>query len=451
MYYVRLIDMAGSSSGTKPAVKFRDLVLVATAAVIGTTIEWYDFFIAAISAGLVWPHIFLPPKVPPGIAMAYTLATSLLVGFVARPIGGFVFGHLGDRFGRKYALVWDLVLIGIGTLGIGLTPTFSQVGYGALALVGIFMFIIGFGVGGEWGGASTWVLENAYVMGSRWRAFWASWVQQGVPIGLLAASSVLGLLAAIYGPNFLTIGWRIAFYAGAAIVIVGLAIRYALIESALFEDTRYRYGVARRPSLEVWKPYWWPIILGMLLTAADLALGYEFIAYSPPYMAGLGYPVSFALFTQAIASLTAIFFIIIFSMLGDKIGRRWVDIILFGIGIPYAFAYSLMLGTRNPAMAMLAQILLWGFITMGGYSVMSAIIPEQFPTKYRYSGASMSYQIGAVIGGGIAPIILSALIGTQFVARWWILATVVAIYSFLGFISPLLMKETKEAKLEQPS
>jgi len=276
-------------------------------------------------------------------------------------------------------------------------------------------------------------------------------VQQGVPLGLLAASSVLGLLAAIYGPNFLTAGWRIAFYAGAAIVVVGLAIRYALIESALFEDTRYRYGVARRPSLEVWKYHWWPIILGVLLTAADLALGYEFIAYSVPYMVGLGYQRTFGLFTQAIASLTAVFFIIIFSMLGDKIGRRWVDVILFGIGIPYAYAYPLMLGTRDPAIAILAQILLWGFITMGGYSVMSAIIPEQFPTKYRYSGATMSYQVGAVVGGGMAPIILSVLIGTQFVARWWILATVMAIYSFLGVISPLLMKETKEAKLDQPS
>lgn len=443
--------MANVKGPTVPAIKFRDLVLVAVAAVIGTTIEWYDFFIAAISAGLVWPHIFLPKTVSPGIAMAYTLATSLLVGFVARPIGGFFFGHFGDKIGRKYALVWDLVLIGIGTLGVGLTPTFSQIGYAALALVGIFMFIIGFGVGGEWGGATTWVLENAYVLGSRWRAFWSSWVQQGVPIGLLAASSVLGLLAAIYGPNFLTYGWRIAFYAGAAIVVVGLAIRYALIESALFQDTKYRYGVARRPSIEVWKYYWWPIILGILLTAADLALGYEFIAYSVPYMVGLGFSETFALFTQAIASLTAIFFIIIFALVGDRIGRRWVDIILFGIGIPFAFIYALMLGTKNPAMAMLAQILLWGLITMGGYSVMSAIIPEQFPTKYRYSGASWSYQAGAVVGGGIAPIILSILIGTQYIARWWILATVIAIYSFLGVLSPALMKETKAAKLDQPS
>ncbi len=135
-------------------------------------------------------------------------------------------------------------------------------------------------------------------------------------------------------------------------------------------------------------------------------------------------------------------------MLGDKIGRRWVDIILFGIGIPYAFAYPLMLATKDYAIAMLAQILLWGFITMGGYSVMSAIIPEQFPTKYRYSGASMSYQIGAVIGGGIAPIILSALIGTNYIGLWWIMSIVVAIYCFLGVLSPALMKETKAAKLE---
>ena len=436
------------ATGAGTRVRFRDLVLVATAAVIGTTIEWYDFFIAAISAGLVWPHIFLPSTITPGIAVAYSLATSILVGFIARPIGGFFFGHYGDRLGRKWALVWDLVLIGIGTLGIGLIPTYSQIGLAALGLVGLFMFIIGFGVGGEWGGATTWVLENAYAFGSRWRAFWASWVQQGVPLGLLAASSVLGLLAAIYGPSFLTLGWRIAFYAGAAIVVVGIAIRFALIESALFENYKATGATARRPSLEVWRYHWWPIILGMFLTAADLALGYVFIAYSPVYLTGVGLPQSYALLTQAIASLTAVFFIIVFAMLGDRIGRRWVDIILFGIGIPYAFAYPLMLMSKNPAYVMLAQILMWGFITMGGYSVMSAIIPEQFPIKYRYSGASMAYQIGAVLGGGIAPIIVSALVGTNYMGLWWVMATVVAIYSFLGVLGPALMKETKIAKLE---
>lgn len=441
-----MVSKPTSGAGTR--VKFRDLVLVATAAVIGTTIEWYDFFIAAISAGLVWPHIFLPSTITPGLATAYTLATSLLVGFAARPIGGFFFGHYGDKLGRKWALVWDLVLIGIGSLGLGLIPTYSQIGLAAIGLVGLFMFIIGFGVGGEWGGATTWVLENAYAFGSRWRAFWTSWVQQGVPLGLLAASSVLGLLAAIYGPNFLTLGWRIAFYVGAAIVVVGIAIRFALIESALFENYRATGVIARRPSLEVWRYHWWPIILGMLLTAADLALGYIFIAYSPVYLTGVGFSQSYALFTQAIASLTAVFFIIAFAMLGDRIGRRWVDIILFGIGIPYSIAYPLMLMMKNPAYAMLAQILLWGFITMGGYSVMSAIIPEQFPIKYRYSGASMAYQFGAVLGGGIAPIIVSALVGTNFMGLWWIMAIVAAIYSFLGVLAPALMRETKVAKLE---
>ena len=292
------------------------------------------------------------------------------------------------------------------------------------------------------------VLEKGFGVCSRWRAFWASWVQQGVPIGLLAASSVLGLLAAIYGPSFLTLGWRIAFYAGAAIVVVGIAIRFALIESALFENYKATGATARRPSLEVWRYHWWPIILGMFLTAADLALGYVFIAYSPVYLTGVGLPQSYALFTQAIASLTAVFFIIAFAMLGDRIGRRWVDIILFGIGIPYAFAYPLMLISKNPAYIMLAQILMWGFITMGGYSVMSAIIPEQFPIKYRYSGASMAYQIGAVLGGGIAPIMVSALVGTNYMGLWWVMAIIVAIYSFLGVLGPALMKETKAAKLE---
>jgi MFS family permease len=435
----------------RPTIKFRDLVLVAVAAVIGTAIEWYEFFAGAVCAGLVWPHIFLPSTVSPGVAMAFTFATSLVVGLFGRPVGSFVFGHFGDRLGRKYALVWDLLIVGIGSLGIALTPTFSQIGYAAIALVGIFMFLIGFGLGGEWGGATAWVLENAYVLGSKWRAFWSSWVQQGNPMGLLMASSVLGLLAAIYGPSFLTMGWRIVFFTGTFIVVVGIIIRYKIVESVLFEDFKYKYGVARRPSLEVWKYYWWPIVLGILLLIANAGLGYEFIAYSVPYMVGLGYPASFGLFTQAIASLTALFFILSFSVLGDKIGRRLVDIILYSISIPLAFVYPLMLITRNLAMAILAQIMFWGFMTMGTYSVYSSLIPEQFPTKYRYSGAGIAYQLGVAIGGSSASILLSTLIGTQYVAHWWILATISAIYCLLGVITPIFMKETKETKLDQPS
>jgi MFS family permease len=198
-------------------------------ATIGVSLEWFDFFAYGTAAALVFPHYFFPPKYPYFWALVLSLVT-YLVGFVARPVGAIVFGHIGDRYGRKAGLTWDLVLMGLGTLAIGLTPGYQQIGYLGITLVSIFRILQGLGLGGEWGGATTFIEE--FAADSRWRAFWGSWVQQGVPIGLLMGSGLFTLFSSIYkGEAFITFGWKLVFWIGAIVAIIAVILRAIFLET----------------------------------------------------------------------------------------------------------------------------------------------------------------------------------------------------------------------------
>lgn len=434
-------------------ITFGDLVAVASISAIGLTIEWYDFFIAAIAATIVFPAIFFPSSVPEYIRLIYSYINVLLVGFIARPVGALIFGHFGDRIGRRWVTIIAMLLMAVAEVGMGLTPSYFEIGVAAIALVAIFRFLQGISVGTVWQGGATWITEMAYLAGSKRRAFWASWVNQGVPIGLALASAVLAALSAMYpGASFLApsvswAGWRIAFFIGGIIAVIGGLARISTEESLIMSILRATGRVVARPSISVWGKYWKLILLAMTIVIAELGNGYIFISYSPNFLTASGYERGAALLTQTIASVIAVFFIIGFSLLADRYGRRLMVLVPFAIGVFFMWAYPSMV-FANYGGAVVAQVIYWAFTSMGAYAVMSSFIPELFSPEYRVSAAGYVYQIGGVLGGGLAPIFTALAVGANPVARWWGLSLVASLYFLVGALGAYFLPETKERKLE---
>lgn len=424
------------------------VIAVAAGAVIGTTIEWYDFFLYGYAATLIFPKLFFPPYYSPLTALLISLGT-YTVGFVARPVGAWIFGHIGDRFGRRTGLLWDLVLMGLGAAIVGSLPGFSVLGFGSLAIATAARILQGIGIGGEWGGASTWLVEHA--ARSRWRVFWGSWVQQGVPMGLLWASGILSLFAA-FPPNsplsLYNYGWRIAFWIGAAAAIIGIIIRLYLAESPLFEDVRSRGEIARAPWIEVWKNHWRTILLLAASWAAQNAWFYLYSVYAVTFLKGIGFPAGPALLTVAISSIVGIFLILGFAILADRIGRRLTLLIVWLAGIVVSFPYVLLLMTRNFALILLAQFIIGIPVIYGSYAIFPTFFAEHFPTKYRYSGVGLSYHLAAPFAGGLAPLLVAAFVGEQYLAHWWVFALIGMLYIILSLTATAVLRETKGKELE---
>jgi len=394
--------------------KRSEVIKVAAAAVVGTTIEWYDFFIAGTAAAIAWPQVFFPSQDP---------ATSLLLsitafglGFIARPVGAILFGHFGDKLGRKRVLIWTLLTMGIGTLGIGLTPPYSPmggwIGIGVLAgvLVTIFRLLQGLGVGGEWGGATALVAE--FTAKSKYRAFWGSWVQQGVPFGLLAANGVFLILTSqLSSQDFLNWGWRVPFYIGAVIIIVGIIIRYKILETPLFKKFLETRRPEKVPFVTLMREQWKTVIILTIGWWYINAIFYIVTSFSQGYLVLLGFTRPFAIFTVIVAAVVSIFITILGSVVADKIGRKPVLLISsIGSGI-LSIPYFLMLNSKDPIIAILAQIMLLNLILFG-YAALPAFFSEHYPTKYRYTGTAFTYHLSPPFSGGVAPIIASIFVAS---------------------------------------
>ncbi|QGA68054.1 MFS transporter [Sulfolobus sp. E11-6] len=423
------------------------VIKVAVGTSLGTTIEWYDFFLYGYAASLIFPKLFFPPSYSPLTALLVSLST-YAVGFVARPIGAMIFGHLGDKLGRRTGLLWDLILMGIGTGIIGLLPGYSQIGFLALTIATISRILQGIGVGGEWGGATTWLTE--YAAKSRWRAFWGSWVQQGVPIGLLWASAMLGLFALFPSSSplaLLNYGWRIAFWIGAIAAVIGIVIRLALLESPLFERVIEKGEVSKVPSIEVWRKYWSKILLLAASWSAQNAGFYLYSVYSVTFLSGIGFPKTLGLLSVTISALIGIFVTILFGILGDKIGRRLGMMIAFGFGLAFSFPYVLLLFSKSFPLVLLSQVLMV-IAVLGSYAIIPAFFAENFPTKYRYSGTGLSYHMAAPFAGGLAPIIVADLVGENYLGNWWAFGAVFAAYFTISLIALAVLKETKGKEME---
>jgi metabolite-proton symporter len=422
----------------------RELGRVVAASLIGTTIEWYDFFLYGSAAALVFNRLFFPEYDPlTGTLLAFA---TYALGFVARPVGGVVFGHFGDRIGRKRLLMLSLVLMGVATVLIGLLPTYAQIGIWAPIGLILLRLVQGFAVGGEWGGAVLLAAEHG---DARRRGFWASWAQAGVPAGLVLASGVLALLSGLQtDEQFIAWGWRVPFLLSAVLVAVGWWIRNSVSESREFRVAlEQAEGPPRMPAMDVLRER----PLG-LLTGAGLRVGenisyYVITVFSITYItevAKLGRDV--ALRAILIGSLVHFLVIPLAARLSDAIGRRWVYAV-GGLGLAgFSFAFFPMLASGDMA-AIVGAVTIALVLHGAMYGPQAAFIAELFPTRYRYSGASIAYQATSILAGSLAPIIAVALYRETGSAFW--VSVYVGGACLVSGVTALLARETRGIELSQ--
>jgi metabolite-proton symporter len=414
---------------------------VVLASFIGTTIEWYDFFLYGTASALVFNELFFPTLDP----LAGTMAafTTYAVGFFARPIGGIIFGHFGDRRGRKSMLVTTLMLMGLATFLIGLLPTYEQIGVAAPVLLVVLRFVQGLGVGGEWGGAVLMAVEHGH---RGRRGLYASWVQAGVPVGLLLANGVFGLCFLLPKPMLLSWGWRVPFLLGILLLGVGLFIRLRLFESPLFKNVQESGRSARVPILEVIRKYPRNVLLAMGARFAENGCFYIFTVFVLTYAKEqLGLAQTTILNAVLVASAVQFFLIPGFGVLSDRIGRRPVYLggaIAMGA---FAFPFFAMVDTGDATLICLAIIIgLTAHAAM--YGPQAAFFSELFGTNVRYSGASIGYQLASPLSGGLAPLIATALLKES--GGWpWPIALYLIALAVITIVSVWLAEETHRREL----
>ncbi|MFS0715565.1 MFS transporter [Arthrobacter sp. 1P04PC] len=376
------------------------------ASVVGTTIEWYDFFLYGTAAALVFPQLFFPGQNAfAGVLFAFG---TQFVGFVARPVGAAIFGHYGDRIGRKTTLMVTLFLMAFGTVLIGFLPTYQAIGVAAPILLTLLRIIQGIGVGGEWGGSVLLSMEWGH---QQRRGFSASWPQIGVPLGLVLSTGVVRITSGITGTEgFASFGWRIPFIISILLIGVGLFVRMRVIESPEFEAIRKSNKVVRNPLLEVIKRQPKEILLSALVRMSEQAPFYLFITFVITYaVKHLQLNSNSILDDTLIAAALGLVSVPFFGWLSDRFGRRKV----YGVGIVltaiFAFPYFALLDTREPfivGVAIVVSLILHDI----QYGPQAALIAESFDADIRYTGAGLGYQLASVVAGGPAPLIAAALL-----------------------------------------
>ncbi|MGF6413127.1 MFS transporter [Paraburkholderia sp. MM5482-R1] len=419
--------MAATQSGAVPLSEEearRQLRRAVIASTIGTTIEWYDFFLYSIVTGLVFAKLFFPQSDP----LVGTLQAFLIyaVGFIARPVGAAIFGHYGDRIGRKATLIVTLLLMGLATFAVGFVPTYATIGIWGAILLTALRFIQGVGVGGEWGGSVLMSMEWART--NKHRGFIASWPQFGVPAGLFVANLVVLAISQISGSAFLTWGWRVPFFLSIVLVAIGLYIRLSILETPIFAKLLAERRIEKAPMREVLRRQPKDILLSALARMAEQAPFYIFTAFIFTYgVMSLGVTRDLLLTAVLAASVLEFFTIPLFGHVSDLIGRRRMYVIgAAAVGL-FGFLYFFMVGTHNPIWIFAAIVLSLVPHAMM-YGPQAALIAESFTGRLRYSGASMGYQLASVIAGGPAPLIATALYAyfhSGFAVAWYVFACAV--------------------------
>ena len=416
---------------------------VIAASMIGTTVEWYDFFLYGSAAALVFNRLFFPDY-DPLVGTMLAFATYAL-GFVARPIGGIVFGHYGDRIGRKKLLMLSLIMMGVATVLIGLLPTYHQIGIWAPIALIVLRLVQGFAVGGEWGGAVLMAAEHG---DAKRRGYWASWPQAGVPAGNLLAAGVLAIMAALQPEEaFLSWGWRVPFLLSAVLVVVGWYIRMRVAESPMFtKQLDEAEAPPKVPALDVLRERPRALVLGAGLRVGENISYYILTVFSLTYLVDVSHE-SRSLALNSLLAGAAIQFLAIplFAALSDRIGRRPVYAFgAFGLAV-WCFVMFGLLGSSDNASIVLALVV--GLVLHGAmYGPQAAFITELFPTRIRYSGVSLAYQLTSIVAGSLAPII------ALWLYQEYGSATPVAIYvgtaCAISGLSALLAKETRGVELD---
>jgi MFS family permease len=374
------------------------------ASTVGTTIEWYDFFLYGTAAALVFPQVFFPGSTTySGVLLSFS---TQFVGFAARPIGAIIFGHLGDRIGRKATLVSTLLLMGIATFLMALLPSYAAIGAAAPILLVVLRILQGIGVGGEWGGS---VLLSMEWGSQRRRGFAASWPQAGVPLGLLASTGMVKLMSGITGSSFDTWGWRVPFAASIVLVGIGLYVRLRVMESPAFTELK-RQGVAKLPVWQVLVEQWREVLTAAFVRLSEQAPFYLFVTFVLTYGTDhLGLTRDSLLNDTLVAAAVGLISVPLFGYISDLIGRR----LMYGIGIVgvagFAFPYFGLLNTKTSGLVLLAIVVSLIFHDMQ-YGPQASLIAEEFGPATRYSGAGLGYQLASVIAGGPAPLIATKIL-----------------------------------------
>jgi metabolite-proton symporter len=413
-------------------VQLRRAVIAAT---IGTAIEWYDFFLYSTVTGLVFAKLFFPHSDPwVGTLEAFAIYA---VGFIARPVGAAIFGHYGDRIGRKSTLIATLMLMGLATFAVALVPTYASIGVWGAVILTVLRFIQGVGVGGEWGGSVLMSME--WARGDKSRGFIASWPQFGVPCGLFLANLAVLAFSQMSGEQFLAWGWRIPFALSLVLVGVGLYIRLGILETPVFTKLLAERKVDRTPMLSVIRQHPKEILLSALARMAEQAPFYIFTAFVFSYGIGtLHVSRNFLLTAVLAASMLSFISIPLFGHLSDLIGRKnmyMIGAVTTGV---FGFIYFAMLNTGSETVIFLAVILSLIPHDML-YGPQAALIAESFTGRLRYSGSSLGYQLASIIAGGPAPLIATWLFGTYHSS--YAIAIYIAVCAVITLIATALMTD----------
>lgn len=417
---------------------------VLAASFIGTTFEWYDFFIYASAAALVFGPLFFPNV--SDFAGQLAAFSSFAVGFLARPLGGIVVGHFGDRVGRKGMLVFCLLSMGLATIGIGLLPTYAEIGIWAPILLVTLRIFQGIGVGGEWGGAVLMAVE--YAPPNR-RGLYGGFVQIGTPAGLILANlAFLGVVAWVPEEHFLTWGWRIPFLLSAVLVIVGLVIRLRLEETPVFAESLAKAPRHQKlPLLEVLRDHWKPVIAGGLTMSSTAMIGYILIAYVMSYgVKQLGVPKQTMITLVLSASAVWLVTCLLFAAWSDRWGRRRVYIAGAIGGMLAAFPIFMLIDTREPLLMFLGLFILTVPLA-AMYSPIAAMLSELFPTHVRYTGNSLAYQVGTLAGGAFVPVIATTLYEVYETSK--AISAYIFTWVSLGLVAVRFVPETSRIELSE--
>ncbi|MEE3501829.1 MFS transporter [Acidiphilium acidophilum] len=424
----------------------RQITRVAIASIVGSVIEQYDFLVTGIIAATVWGGIFFKLHALAAVAAAIGVYG---IGIMIRPVGAYIFGNLADRAGRKNALVGALVLMGVSTLLIGLTPTYATIGIAAPILLIIFRLAQGISFGAEFGTASTWVVEQA--AHSKYRGFWGAWVGFAIPIGLLLGfGSVIFVKSLMSEAAFIAYGWRIFFVIGFLVAIVGLVIRLRTEDSQLFETLKADRQILDHPAARVWREMPGRILRTSVVNAMFSGAFFLCFVFGTSYMKVVGFTAGQA---EAIGLLAAAFmlgFMIIGAFLADRISRRAVLLTSAITFLVFAIPYFYLINTHQLILAAIAEIIGFGFVFGFGYGAIPAFYTENFPTRYRASGASAGYQISQVYGGGLIPILAGLILKSVGIKHAFIyIGLLVMAYAAAAIVAILMTPETGGSDLSK--
>ncbi|CAG2150556.1 MFS transporter [Cupriavidus plantarum] len=420
----------------------REYITAGLASMMGTTIEWYDFFLYGTAAALIFNKIFFPSFDP----LTGTLAAfaTYSVGFFARPLGGIVFGHFGDKVGRKSMLLITLFMMGIPTILIGLIPSYESIGYWAAVALVLLRLLQGIAVGGEWGGAVLMAVEHAP---EGKKGFFGSLPQAGVAPGLVLSSLAMGMVAALPEKDMLTWGWRVPFLASVILLAVGWFIRAKVAESPDFEQMQKKGEKVEMPAMVVLKRYPRQVLTVVGGRLAEVTWFYTVVTFSLAYATGtLGVPKTVMLDATVWGAAIALFTMPLFGILGDRVGFKWVfmagtvGILIFA---PQFFTLLQSLDPKNITIALAVAI---GLVYACLYGPEGSLFSAQFPAEVRYSGISIAVQVSGAIGGGLAPIVATSLLaygkGSPTYIVWYLGAL-----SVIAFISAACMRDAAFANV----